>query len=206
MVLTMTAKPASLPQLKLIRDLVVDKPDWMNNVPSLVVDTIMDVLGNVGNPDPKFVEIKEASAAISALLAYKPAKTLKSGANVNASPFTRLQAIVSLLKPGYYALPRQDGTETYDFFRIVEVESGNWKGHRFVNRLLGSPGGWTRVKPSMTQQLQLAKAIARDWEAAAKAYAEFHKKCARCNADLSNPRSQVALVGEHCAGEWGWTW
>lgn len=205
MALTVTAKPASTKQTGWIRDMAAEKIGWQDNVAGDVAETILDILGNVGNPDPKFITSLEASRAIGALLAYKPAKTAPvPGAGV--SVFTRLQTVLAALKPGYYALPREDVEDTYDFYRVVEVENGPWKGRRFVNRLLGAPGGWNKVKPTVAQQLPIAKLIARDWQAAAKAYAAKHQKCARCNADLSNPRSQVALVGEHCAGEWGWPW
>lgn len=204
MALTMTAKPASPKQTNWIRDLLAERPNWHDLIDGQLYETAFDILGNVGNEDPKFIASQEASGLIGALLKIKPTK---SSATPNAaSPFNRLQAVLAMLKPGYYALPREDGTGTYNFYRIVEIENGTWKGRRFVNQLVGSPTGWDRLKPKMPQQLAIAKLIARDWQAAAKAYAQHHQKCARCNADLSNPRSQIALVGEHCAGEWGWPW
>lgn len=204
MTLTLTAKPASPKQTSWIRDMLAERPNWHELLDGQLYETAFDILGNVGNPDPKFVALKEASSLIGKLLTIKPTQSAPAAGAV--TPFNRLQTLLATLRPGYYALLREDGTGTFSFYRIVEVEHGPWKGRRFVNLLLGSPGGWNRVKPKMTDQLVVAKMIARDWQAAAKAYAQNHQKCARCNADLSNPRSQVALVGEHCAGEWGWPW
>jgi hypothetical protein len=203
--LTMTAKPASPKQINWIRDMLAERPNWYDLLNGQTYETAFDILGNVNNPDPKFVAMHEARTLIDTLLKMKATKPSKSS-SVTPSPFTRLQALLKNVKPGYYALPREDGTDTFDFFRVVEIEKGQWAGKRFVNRLVGAPGSWDRVKPTMPQQLEITRKIAVDVDESAKLYAAKHRRCCRCNADLSHPRSQVALIGEKCAGIWGWAW
>ncbi len=206
MTLTLTAKPASTKQINWIRDLLAERPNWHDELNGQHYETAFDILGNVDNPNPKFIELKEASTLIGKLLTIKPSVSTPPKTGQAPSAFQRLQLLLKSLKPGYYALPREDDTETFNFYRIVEIEHGQWKGRRFINQLVGSPSGWNKIRPKMDQQLQLVRKIAVDPDGALKAYAKYHTKCSRCNADLSNPRSQVALIGEHCAGIWGWPW
>jgi hypothetical protein len=205
MALTITANPASAKQINWIHDLLAERPNWTQVLDNQPAETAFDILGNVGSSDPKFIAMSEARILITLLLKIPATKTV-TPANGVPTPFTRLQTLLATLKPGYYALPREDVPGTFRFYRVVEVEQGTWQGRRFVNLLIGSPHGWERQKPTMVQQLAIARQLTRDWKVAARAYAQNHQKCARCNADLSNPRSQIALVGEHCAGEWGWPW
>jgi Family of unknown function (DUF6011) len=203
MTLTMTAKSASTKQINWIRDMLAERPNWHEFLNGNVYETAFDILGNVGSDDPKFITMSEARALITELLAHKPTQlNASSGA---PSPYSRLQVLLKTVQPGFYALPRADGV-TFDFLHVVEVEKGNWKGCRFVNRLIGAPGSWQRQKPPITQQLPLARLIAADVVGAAKAYAQHYKRCCRCDSDLSHPRSQVALIGPTCATAWGWTW
>lgn len=211
-ILTVDTRGASQPQLKLIRDLVAERPNWHNGTPGVETDTVLDVLGNVGNPDPKFVSMTEARLAIRALLkitkspvAPKPAPTATADAPTQPGPFERLQVLLQVIpksKSVRFAL-QTDGA-----WRFYAVDLRNRDGHpvRFVNELLGAPGSWNRKYLSTVEQLRIARLLAENWVHAAQDYADQHGRCARCDAYLSDARSRAAKVGWKCAKEWGWAW
>lgn len=203
-----TVSPATNPQVELIKALVSERPNYHQHLAGQAAETVHDVLGNVGNPDPKFVSLREARAAIRALLTVaKPgAAAQRSGLRQAASKFTALQEQLRKLHVGHYALPRRaDGV--LDFFEVVERDGKNGRpGARYVNRLLGSPGDWRREHLSVDLQAAAARAISGDWVAAAKLYADHFQTCARCDAPLSNTRSRAAKIGHDCAKIWGWKW
>lgn len=207
--ITTDTRHATGPQLELIRNLAAERPAWQDQLNGQPYETVFDILGNVGNPDPKFVSLFEAKAAIKALFAVakptqmlKPTQTLKSA----TTGFIELQTLLRTLQVGHYALPRKVD-DVLDFFEIIERPDQNGKPPtRWVNRLLGYPGTWNRDKLSINLQAAAARAISGDWVASAKLYATHFQTCARCDAPLSNPRSRAAKVGHDCAKIWGWKW
>lgn len=193
-------KPATEKQTTYVRDLVAQRPGWSTVLTGQVAATVQDLLFNAAaleHPDlqePRFVSTKEASAAISALLGL--------GRQTEPNGHLKLQLLLENLNVGKYALFRKDDSGVLDFFEIVERKNGK----RYLNQLLGCPGDWNRKHLPADLQRAAARAIAGDWVAAAKQYAEHFQACARCDAPLSNPRSRAAKIGHDCAQVWGWPW
>lgn len=207
-ILAVDTRGASKPQLKLIGDLVTERPNWSDFLDGQLFETVFDVLGNVGNPDPKFVSVTEARLAINALLKIKKGAVLTKIMTPDEkapSPFQRLQVLLESIpksKSVRFAL-EIDGV--WEFYSIDE-RTKNGQKIRWVNKLLGAPGNWNRKFLPIGEQLQIARLIAADWKQAAEDYAVKHGRCARCDAHLSDERSRAAKVGWKCAKEWGWVW
>lgn len=209
-ILAVDTRPASKPQLKLIGDLVTERPNWSDFLDGAIFETVFDVLSNVGNPDPKFIAMTEARLAIDALLKIKKGAVLAkiavpATAEKVPTPFERLQVLLEVIpksKSVRFAL-EIDGT--WEFYSI-DTRDKNGHKTRWVNKLLGAPGNWNRKFLPVTDQLRIARLIAANWQQAAEDYAEKHGRCARCDAHLSDERSRAAKVGWKCAQEWGWAW
>jgi translation initiation factor 2 beta subunit (eIF-2beta)/eIF-5 len=199
MTLTTTTLPATEKQVAYVRDLAA-KRDW--HVTDPCADTIVDVLGNVGNPDPKFVTRSEASAAIDALLSCRP-RPVESTSSLHTGFVTLAEKIKVLaeLPLVKFALPRTDGSGI-DFFEVVERQNGA----RYLNRLLGCPGDWNREHLSVAHQVAAGHAFAKDVKAAMDLYANEFTVCSKCDAPLSNERSRTARLGQRCAEVLGYDW
>jgi len=171
-----------------------------------VAETIHDVLGNVGNPDPKFVSVTEASAAIKALLGCK--EITKTGSLINKPAGASFKSIdtdilvqvLVTVPTSKYALERVGEPGVFDFFEVIERKSGR----RYLNRLIGSPGDWRREFLSLTLQLAAARHIAENPTGAALAYCKHHGRCCRCDAKLSVDKSIIEGVGPVCRKKMGW--
>jgi len=115
---------------------------------------------------------------------------------------TSLNAVLASIPASRYALPNvgagkaADGSWLrWDFFEVVERRGGR----RYLNRLVGAPGDWSREWLSLTLQTYAAGHIAEDPRSAAIAYAQQHGRCAVCDAPLSNPESIARSMGPICA-------
>lgn len=202
MIMTQTMlRPATEPQLKYIRDLAAKVPNWYPQVDGTVGDTILDVLGNVGNPDPKFVAFAEASAALDALIPLAKAVPAVTPAHAGSDDWKQLCQLLKQINPGKYALPRKKDGEV-DFFEVIERKNGV----RFLNQLLGGGNKFNRKQLSNHLQACAARAILGDQKAAARLFAEKTETCPRCSTGLTHPRSIATKIGPNCAIAWGWTW
>jgi len=135
MSITITDKPASERSIKFLTDLAT-KRDWRNVLQGQLYETALDALGNVGNPDPKFISQREASKAIDALLKIKPpAQVVGVGVNTHvgfaAVDHSLLTQVLATLPLSKYALPRRSDPTIWDFFEVIERKNGT----RYLNRL-----------------------------------------------------------------------
>jgi len=183
---------------------LADQRDYLGRLDGQVAETVFDVLGNQGNPNPKFIRFSEAGAAIDALKAC-PFKTpkivgadLKTGGGFAAHDLDRLVQALAALPVSKFALLRKDGA--YDFFEVVERKSGR----RFLNQLVGAPGDWNRKRLIPHVQVIAAEHFAEDVDGALRAYVEQHGRCCRCDAKLSSGKSIADMVGPVCRKKLGW--
>lgn len=203
--------------------LATQRPGWINTVTGVDFETITDTLVNLqieqeaqaGGYAPaglKKIALRDASRAIDALLKIKPAPpALKPQPApvvdpAQPTPLERLQTLLAVIptsKSVKFAV-EVDGVLRFYAIDLRKTNAGH--AVRYVRQLLGAPGSWNRKILSVAEQLLVARLIARDWEAAAHAYADEHGRCARCDAHLSDARSRAAKAGWKCAKEWGWAW
>lgn len=107
-----------------------------------------------------------------------------------------LKAITATLPASKYAVEKDGKPGEYIFYEIKI-----WKktGARFLNRLQGAPGGWSRVKINLAEALNAAKKIADDPKAAAFKYCELYTRCCCCDSPLSNEKSLEQAMGPVCS-------
>lgn len=188
---------ATAPQTKFILDLAAGRA-WEDVLDGQLWETVFDVMGNVGSEDPKYVDRREASAAIDALLkcpkVAAPAKPSGTKA-VEADPMQDLPLVK-------FALPRKDDPNEVAFFEVVERKTGR----RFINRLIGAPGGWERQFLPAAHQASAARSFAADVKAAMDRYSDEFTACSKCDSPLSDDRSRAARLGPVCAKNLGRDW
>lgn len=183
-------------QMKFILDLAAGRA-WEDVLDGQLWETVFDVMGNVGSEDPKYVDRREASAAIDALL-----KCPKVTAPVKPSDTPAVADPMRDLPLVKFALPRKDDPNEVAFFEVVERKNGR----RFINRLIGAPGTWQRQFLPAAHQASAARAFAADVKAAMDRYSDEFTACSRCDSPLSDDRSRAARLGFVCAGKLGRDW
>lgn len=223
---TVQAPQMTPKQEKYIVDLAAQRPGWLKILQGNDFEVVTDVLVNVqikrdaeqSGTAPaglKMIALKHASHAIGALLGVRPPTApVQPGPKVapvaqvaapTPSPFQRLQVLLTVLplsKSVRFAVEVDGELRFYAVDRRVK----NGETTRWVNQLLGAPGGWNRKKLPIHEQIKIARLIMADWEAAAKAYSTKHGHCFRCDAYLSDKRSRAANAGWNCAKALGWPW
>lgn len=195
-------RPASPAQVSYIRDLTVKIPNWFELVKTVEAETVLDVLGNVNNPDPKFVSLDEAKAALNVLVPLSRVAGTVQPKHDGSDDWKQLCQLLRQINPGKYALPRKSDPAEIDFFEVVERKNGV----RFLNQLLGGGSKFNRKHLSNHLQACAARAILGDQKAAAKLFAEKTETCPRCFTALTEKRSRDAKIGPVCAKAWGWSW
>lgn len=149
---------------------------------------------------------KGASTAINFLL------TLPKAAKVTEAPKVDFSGIPE----SHYAIVDDGITQ---FFRVI-IGKKKWDGYRFVERLIGAPGDWRKVKVPPAQSAHILARIDSDkfndvgewsdgednWlegpKAAAVRYSRRFTCCAACNAPLSDPDSITRGLGPVCAARY----
>lgn len=191
---TTEVKLASDKQNDYVRDLAAQRPTWRTELDEAEVTVLGKFL--VGNLKLRGTA---ASHLIKRLLAIRPTAT--KSAPLPVATLVTLRVTLQDVPDGYFALQHK-ATGEWGFFEVVTRKNGV----RFVNRLKGAPVKWNRQWVNLDEQAAIARALAADWQTAAKAYSTLSTHCTRCNAYLDNPRSRAAKIGPKCAKEWGWVW
>ncbi|MDD4868202.1 MAG: DUF6011 domain-containing protein [Mycobacterium sp.] len=96
-----------------------------------------------------------------------------------------------------YALPRRDGRGVVFF----EVRQARGTKRRYINHLVGAPGGWSRQQMRQDWLLKAATKIATDPLTACKLYGSEFTVCGYCGSPLSDPDSIARQLGPVCAGK-----
>lgn len=141
---------------------------------------------------------REASALIEDLLAA-PRKPKAE------RPADALTALLNSVQKSKYALA-VDGLLLMDERvngDLLFVEVKEYNGHRYLRRLHGSVGDFTRTKMSREDSLIVLNAIARDPYAHARAFGEHFRCCGKCAAPLTDERSRALQLGPDCRKEFG---
>lgn len=182
---------ASDRQITYIRDLLA-KRNWQCGT-DFDVDLIKSIEHQLQADEDDRVSHKITAALahqiIDLLLSFRPHVSLQS----TSTTIKEKSALLAKIPLSKYALPRVDGTG-WDFFEVVERHNV-----RYLNRLIGAPGDWTRDKLSVMLQAAAAKHILEDPKASAVEYAKQHGRCAVCESPLSDPASIARSMGPVCA-------
>jgi hypothetical protein len=160
------------------------------------MDTVIREAMTVIVEKPDFAK-GDATKIIDQLMSM-PKITKPSGAKT-LSPFHPALAGLPLSK---YAIPDIEvspalftalGTNTHLFLEVKE-----WKGTRYVRKLLGAPGSFSRVKMSYGETKAAVELLATNPLRFGKIFADKYTCCACCLAELTDPVSRATGYGPTC--------
>lgn len=149
---------------------------------------------------------KDASELIDDLL--KMPKKPEPMAEVSgvSTPAATAQALLDSFPKGKYAVPTDllDITLEQNLHGdLLFVELKEWNNVRYLRKLLGSLGGFTRVKMSPSDNRRIAEVIAADPYKYAKLFGERYSCCGSCGADLTDEKSRALMLGPECRKKFG---
>lgn len=152
----------------------------------------------------------QASQYIDQLKAEAKSKTPATGGTKVQSkvPVEWMQRVPN----GYYAW-QPDSETPLTFLRVSRPKTGRMANCIKVQTQHGPnlsdpvwvawPSGQVSVYRSMTIEETLLGIIV-DYKKAARTYANEKGNCARCNTDLTDPRSRHYGIGPECEKQWPW--
>lgn len=117
-------------------------------------------------------------------------------------------ALLASIPKSKYALPFKDladflvGTKTYGN-DLLFLELKEFKGRRYLRRLHGSVGAFTRTRIAPADLLPILRAIEKGPLEAAQRFGEHYSCCGSCGAPLTDARSRELLLGPECRKHFG---
>lgn len=121
------------------------------------------------------------------------------------SPTQRLQDALQTLPTGKYAIStdaiRAAMPEIKTSGDLLFMEVKTVRGtFRRLNRLVGSPGSFSRYRVgSVDQNITIIKILAADPVKYMRDFATHYKVCGKCAAELTDPESRARQFGPDCA-------
>jgi hypothetical protein len=188
MTTTTTTYPASAAQSSFIASLIAKR-----QVPA---DTLAAIKGTEN------MTSRQASAFIDLLktMPYAPAATDAE------SPFAKFMAAFEGVEDSKYAVPGAYFTiilPALSHDELVFFEVKTWKGRRYLNRLHGAPGDFTRTRFSFEDGAKVLGLLARRHVEFAQAFGAHYTVCGRCAAPLTDAESRRVHLGPECRKVWG---
>lgn len=106
-------------------------------------------------------------------------------------------ALLREVPASHYALETPDGLK---FYEVRIGRSGTrWDGFRFVDHLVGAPGGWVCYPVRGAARHELLAELLVDPREAAVRYSREFTVCAACGSPLSDADSIARGLGPVCA-------
>lgn len=118
-----------------------------------------------------------------------------------------LYGALSKLPKSRYAIPTSELMK--DFMvqpvdnDLVFVEVREFKKTAYMRRLLGSVGGFSRLKPAPEDALMFVRILLEDPYKYAKLFATHYSVCAKCAAELTDEKSRELGLGPICRKAFG---
>lgn len=187
--------PASTAQMNFINDLLDGR-----EMPASVLEGFKTMVSS-----PSF-DKRQASMVIDTLKVM-PRKAAPSASASGSAPKAALVEALASIPNSKYAVPVEhvdivlkDVNLTGD---LLFVEVREYMGTRYMRRLTGSLGGFTRSKLTTEDTLALAKIIASDAYGYTKLFGQHYSCCGKCGAELTDPVSRSLLLGPTCRQAFG---
>jgi hypothetical protein len=187
-------------QIKFLEDLLVQR-------------AIPEVILNVFVEQRSALTKKQASGYISMFLGFPEAEVKKSVAGLTPEQearqrlFAELNEALQTVPKSKYAIPVTE--LMLDFMKkpvhgdLVFLEIKEYMKRLQMNKLFGSVGAFTRVRPDVEDALAFIRVIQKDPYKYARTFAEHYKCCGKCGADLTDPRSRELMLGPDCRRAFG---
>lgn len=183
-----TTYPASEAQKSFIANLIAKR-----QVPA---DTLAAIRGT------EDMTSRQASAFIDLLKSFPFAPKPEDA----ESPFAKFLAAFEGVENSKYAVPGA-------YFGIVLpalakdellfFEVKTWQGRRYLNRLHGAPGDFTRTRLSFEDGTKVLGILRARHVEFAQAFGEHFTVCGRCAAPLTDAESRRVHLGPECRKVWG---
>jgi hypothetical protein len=198
--MTQVMEAPSERQIKFLEDLMVQK-------------AIPEVILNVFIEQRSALTKKQASGYISMFLGFPEAEVKKSAAGLTPEQearqrlFAELNEALQTVPKSKYAIPVTE--LMLDFMKkpvhgdLVFLEIKEYMKRLQMNKLFGSVGAFTRVRPDVEDALAFIRVIQKDPYKYARTFAEHYKCCGKCGADLTDPRSRELMLGPDCRRAFG---
>jgi hypothetical protein len=187
--------PASTAQMNFINDLLDGR-----EMPASVLAGFKTMVSS-----PSF-DKRQASMVIDTLKVM-PRKAAPSASASASAPKAALVEALASIPNSKYAIPTdkvdiviKDINLTGD---LLFIEVREYMGTRYMRRLTGSLGGFTRSKLSPDDTLALAKIIESDPYSYTKLFGQHYSCCGKCGAELTDPVSRSLLLGPTCRQAFG---
>lgn len=170
------------------------------------VSFINDLLAKRDVP-PAIAEVIRTSQALTSRQASGWIDTLKGYPFKDKAPVSDFYAAFEGVEDSKYAIPGSmlamvmpDSIKDSD---ILFLEVKTYRGRRYLNKLTGAPGDFTRTRFPMTVGLQLLNLIKGRHVEFAQNFGKHYSCCGRCAAPLTDARSRELHVGPECRKVWG---
>lgn len=189
MTTTTAPAPATDKQVAFIQALAAER-----KVPEMFDETVKSILA--GTRPTKSL----ASSTIDALLHSPRVKP-------SASPaLAAFMSAVTDVPDGRYALPDgeiSDLVHAHASGDLLFVRLRTYKKHRFIDKLVGAPGAFARVKLTLDDQTTIAGILATNPLRYAQLFGEHYRCCSRCLAELTDETSRLYSIGPVCRRYYG---
>lgn len=198
--MTQVMEVASEKQVKFLDDLLVQK-----EIPAVILD--------VFTAQKAMLTKKQASGYISMFLGFPNAEVKKVAAGLTPEQearqrlFAELNEALQTIPKSKYAIPVSE--LMLDFMKkpvhgdLVFLEVKEYMKRLQMNKLFGSVGAFTRVRPDVEDALAFVRIVQKDPYKYARTFAEHYKCCGKCGADLTDPRSRELMLGPDCRRAFG---
>jgi hypothetical protein len=199
--MTQVLEVASEKQVKFLDDLMVQK-----EIPAVILNVFLEQRPSLSK--------KQASGYISMFLGFPNAVEVKKSVagltpeqEARQRLFAELNEALQTVPKSKYAIPVSE--LMLDFMKqpvhgdLVFLEIKEYMKRLQMNKLFGSVGAFTRVRPDVEDALAFVRVIKKDPYMYARKFAEHYKCCGKCGAELTDPRSRELMLGPDCRRAFG---
>lgn len=198
--MTMVMEVASEKQIKFLDDLMVQK-----EIPQVILEAFIAQKATLNK--------KQASGYISMFLGFPAVEVKKAPAGINLDLearqrlYAELNEALSTIPKSKYAVPVSE--LMIDMLKkpvhgdLVFLEVKEYMKRLQMNKLFGSVGAFSRVRPDVEDALTFIRIIQSDPYKYARKFAEHYKCCGKCGAELTDPRSRELMLGPDCRRAFG---
>jgi hypothetical protein len=152
---------------------------------------------------------KDASDLISTFLKYPLLSTAETSRNFAADngKMKELMELVEGVPQGKYAIPAEE--LMMDLLKrpiknnLVFCELKEYRGRMQFRQLHGAPGSFSRSMFPVEDALVFAKRVKTDPYKYTRIFADHHKCCGRCGAELTDQTSRETRLGPTCRSYFG---
>lgn len=179
----------------------------MNTMTQKQQDFILSLLDGRQVHEDFIVELNSAWETLTVANASSVIDTLKKMPFKKKSALVVPPSAIAELPKSFYAIPApavnlvlKDEVVENDYLFVVVAE---YMGTRYMRKVLGSVGGFTRVKMTPRDVRAVADLLSVEPLVFIQKFGELHKVCGKCGADLTDEKSRAFGFGPDCRKELG---